>query len=91
MGRYVAFVIGLLFLSSCNPPPVTPPPINTEKQLIMKGREFFFNETFNGNGRTCGTCHPFTNNFTLNAQDIAALPNDDPLFVAEFNPNLIEF
>ncbi|WP_143309385.1 hypothetical protein [Candidatus Entotheonella palauensis] len=48
----------------------------------------FFNETFNGNGRTCGTCHPFTGNFTLNAEDIAALPNDDPLFVAEFNPNL---
>jgi len=51
--------------------------------LINEGRELFFNETFNGNGRTCGTCHPATNNFTLDPAFIASLPADDPLFVAE--------
>ena len=28
-----------------------------EAALIAKGRELFFDETFGGNGRTCGTCH----------------------------------
>jgi len=34
-------------------------------RLIARGEDLFFNETFNGNGRTCGTCHPVENNFTL--------------------------
>lgn len=34
-------------------------------ELINDGRRIFFNETFDGNGRTCGTCHPATNNFAL--------------------------
>ena len=33
-------------------------------KLISQGAELFFEETFNGNGRTCGTCHPASNNFT---------------------------
>ncbi len=45
-------------------------------------------ETFDGNGRTCGTCHPATNNFTLDPAFIAKLPKSDPLFVAETNPDL---
>ena len=45
---------------------------------------------FNGNGRTCGTCHPADNNFTIDPEFIAALPDDDPLFVAEFVPALAE-
>ncbi|MGH8660924.1 MAG: hypothetical protein ACREUB_04080 [Burkholderiales bacterium] len=48
----------------------------------------FFNETFGGNGRTCGTCHPARNNFALDPAFIATLPPTDPLFVAEFNPDL---
>src|SRR5712691_11572588 len=56
--------------------------------LIAKGRDIFFNETFNGNGRTCGSCHPEQNNFTLDPEFIATLPKDDPLFVAEFNEAL---
>ncbi|MCI0336164.1 MAG: hypothetical protein L0226_01190 [Acidobacteria bacterium] len=62
----------------------------TQSELIAKGKELFFNETFNGNGRTCGTCHPAENNFTLDAAFIATLPPTDPLFVAEFNPALKE-
>lgn len=50
---------------------------------INRGRELFFNETFNGNGRTCGTCHPAENNFTIDPEFIATLPDDSPLFVAE--------
>lgn len=69
---------------------VPPPPLTPQEKLVAKGREIFFNETFNGNGRTCGTCHPAENNFTLDPAFIATLPNSDPLFVAEFNPSLEE-
>lgn len=58
--------------------------------LINQGRELFFNETFGGNGRTCGTCHPEENNFTIDPKFIATLPDNDPLFVAEFIPALSE-
>jgi len=75
----------LLLLSSCTPPPPAPKP---EEALIAKGKEIFFNETFNGNGRTCGTCHPESDNFTIDPAFIATLPDDDPLFVAEFIPAL---
>ncbi len=57
-------------------------------QLVARGERIFFNETFAGNGRTCGTCHPAENNFTIDPQFIATLPDTDPLFVAELNPNL---
>jgi cytochrome c peroxidase len=56
--------------------------------LIANGERLFFNETFEGNGRACGTCHRAENNFTIDAKFIATLPPDDPLFVAEFTPDL---
>jgi cytochrome c553 len=55
---------------------------------ITAGRTLFFEETFAGNGRTCGTCHPAENNFTIDPDFIATLSSDDPLFVAEFVPEL---
>jgi cytochrome c peroxidase len=58
--------------------------------LISQGARLFFEETFNGNGRTCGTCHPASRNFTIDAAFIATLPLNDPLFVAEFNPLLAQ-
>jgi len=58
--------------------------------LIAKGRQIFFNETFGGNGRTCGTCHHAENNFTIDPAFIATLPPNDPLFVGEFIPDLGE-
>ena len=64
------------------------PPPDPQAALIAKGRRIFFNETFAGNGRTCGTCHPEQNNFTIDPAFIATLPKGDPLFVAEFNPAL---
>jgi len=36
-----------------------------------------------GNGRTCGTCHPAQNNFTIDKPFVDTLPATDPLFVAE--------
>jgi len=79
-------VLGLIMLSTCQSIPKPPP--GSEEALIERGRDIFFNETFNGNGRTCGTCHPAENNLTIDPTFIATLPDDDPLFVAEFNPDL---
>lgn len=47
--------------------------------LVERGRELFFDETFGGNGRTCGTCHPAPT-MVLTPADIARLPADDPFF-----------
>ncbi|MDQ3776019.1 MAG: hypothetical protein M3461_17515 [Pseudomonadota bacterium] len=79
-----AALIGLITLSACAPPEPTP----AGDPLVAKGRELFFKETFDGNGRTCGTCHRAENNLTIDAAFIASLPNNDPLFVAENNPDL---
>jgi len=57
---------------------------------VAEGRKLFHQETFNGNGRTCGTCHRADNNFTIDPNYIAQLPPDDKLFVAETDPNLAE-
>jgi cytochrome c peroxidase len=57
-------------------------------KLIAQGRQIFLKEKFNGNGRSCGTCHVETNNFTIDPEFIATLPPTDPLFVAETNPAL---
>src|SRR5215207_10538552 len=56
--------------------------------LIDQGRWIFFNETFGGNGRTCGTCHPAENNYTIDPAYISKLPANNPLFVAEYNQAL---
>jgi hypothetical protein len=79
-------LLGVILLAGCVSVPEPAP--DRQSQLIAKGREIFFNETFNGNGRRCGTCHPSENNFTIDPAFIATLPPNDPLFVAEFNPDL---
>jgi hypothetical protein len=56
--------------------------------LINQGRTLFFSEQFNGNGRTCGTCHREDENLAISPEFIATLPANDALFVAEFDPNL---
>lgn len=57
--------------------------------LVERGRRLFFEETFGGNGRTCGTCHP-TPTLVLTPADIAALPPDDPFFAGtmDFDPEM---
>ena len=47
------------------------------------GADIFFRQNFNGNGRTCGSCHRVERNFTIDAPFIARLPASDPLFIAE--------
>ena len=47
------------------------------------GADIFFKENFNGNGRTCGSCHRIERNFTIDPTFINRLPNSDPLFIAE--------
>lgn len=57
---------------------------------VCVGAELFFRGTFGGNGRSCGTCHPAANNYTIDPAFIAALPESDPLFVAEHGVGLDE-
>lgn len=71
-----------LMIAACSRP--TPAP----ESLIDKGERLFLNETFAGNGRTCGTCHRPEDNFGLSPAFIARLPADDALFVAERNADL---
>ena len=59
-------------------------------QRLCAGADIFFNETFAGNGRTCGTCHSASNNTTLDVPFIDTLPESDPLFVFETVPALFE-
>jgi len=84
MKAIVISLFAVILLPACIPPPAPVP----KDELVAKGRAIFFEETFNGNGRTCGSCHPAENNFTIDPAFIARLADDDPLFVAEFNPAL---
>ena len=59
-----------------------------EDPLVAAGRTLFFEGTFGGNGRTCGTCHRLANNMALDLSVIDTLPATDFLFVAEFNNDL---
>jgi mono/diheme cytochrome c family protein len=82
----VAALLGCIeAVTGCPTPPPPEPPTPEER-----GRALFFNETFNGNGRTCATCHREEDNFGLSPTFIATLPDDDPLFVAETVPDLAE-
>jgi hypothetical protein len=65
-----------------------PNPTTPLQLSITRGRQSFFNETFNGNGRTCGTCHRENGNLTIDPEFIEDLAPNDPLFVAEFVPAL---
>jgi cytochrome c553 len=82
--------VGGLLLAIVAPVPQDPPIVFIEDldALIARGEDLFFNGTFAGNGRTCGTCHDAENNLTIDPPFIAGLPDDDPLFVAEFIPAL---
>jgi len=62
--------------------------VETTDQLVGRGAQLFFNETFGGNGRTCGTCHRAENNLTIDPTFIKTLPPSDPLFVFKTNPAL---
>lgn len=84
--RFVYSVLGIAFAISagCQVLPEPPP----EVQLIQEGERIFFEETFSGNGRTCGTCHRAEDNFALSPAFVATLDPSDALFVSERNPDL---
>ncbi len=86
--KYFQILLVILFITACYSSLKLPPA--PKDLLVAKGRELFFNETFGGNGRTCGTCHRAENNFTIDPSFIATLPASDALFVAEFNAELKE-
>ena len=75
------FIAAAVLVTSCQ---TTPPPA-PEDPLVLQGEDLFFNETFSGNGRTCGACHRAEDNFGISPAFVATLPDDDPLFVAESN------
>ena len=83
----VSLLAPMAFVVCSGAPPPSP---ERPSVLIARGERIFFGETFGGNGRTCGTCHRAEENFGLGPALIATLPDDDPLFVAEFNPDLRE-
>ena len=76
----------LLRMLLCSTSAVFTAPAHSD--LVSKGRRLFFNETFDGNGRTCATCHRQERNFSIDPTFIATLPDTDALFVAEFIPAL---
>ena len=86
LGLLISAAAVILALGSCEVMP--PSPMDPQAALIAKGEQIFFNETFNGNGRTCGTCHRAEDNFAISPGFIATLPPTDPLFVSETNPAL---
>jgi len=47
---------------------------------VMRGSRLFFEETFAGNGRTCGTCHVAEDNLQIELATVRALPQDAPFF-----------
>lgn len=55
---------------------------------VCVGAELFFRDDFGGNGRSCSSCHPVANNYTIDPPFIATLPASDPLFVNEQIPAL---
>lgn len=48
---------------------------------INRGEALFVSETFDGNGRTCATCHTPAESFSISPATIRSLPPTDPLFV----------
>lgn len=67
-GCYIALFISLFLLLPACKKPSQPA---SEPTLVEKGEQIFLNETFGGNGRTCGTCHRQTDNFGLSPAFIA--------------------
>lgn len=81
----------------------SPEPVNLEgaratlaaESLVAQGGRLFMGETFEGNGRTCATCHAPDNAFGLTPSSVARQfatvdLTADPLFVAERAPSLFD-
>ena len=62
----------MLFASASNAQ-MTP----EEMALLDEGFRVFTEETFEGNGRTCGTCHLSEEQYNIAPSDIAAMDGDE--------------
>src|SRR5206468_11024337 len=63
---------------------------------VAQGENLFNGETFQGNGRTCGTCHVASLNFALPPSNIQSRFSTvsakfDPLFIGETKPSGFDF
>jgi cytochrome c peroxidase len=59
--------------------------------LVELGDQLFHEETFDGNGRTCATCHDVDQSYGVTPEGIASFFAADPLdalFIAEYDPAL---
>jgi cytochrome c peroxidase len=72
------------------PPYTTDNPFSAaELEAIANGFDLFKNETFDGNGRTCATCHVPDRNYNLALEDFQALSlADQQLVLGGTNPHL---
>lgn len=65
------------------PSPVAAPQTrDCSPELVARGRSLFFEETFAGNGTTCGTCHADADGLALSPATVASRSSTDPLFLA---------
>jgi hypothetical protein len=53
---------------------------------VCRGANIFFRGGFDGNGRTCGSCHRVEDSYTISTEFIGALPPEDGLFAPEQQP-----
>ncbi|MBM3222290.1 MAG: hypothetical protein FJZ47_00590 [Candidatus Tectomicrobia bacterium] len=88
MSRWPGLILLMTWISVVLTP--TPATARDEAQeaLIATGARLFFTATFNGNGRTCATCHRRERSFALDPAFIVTLPATDPLFVTDALPAL---
>jgi cytochrome c peroxidase len=63
-------------------PAAAPEARGCDPALAAEGRRLFFEETFDGNGTTCGTCHDEADALALSPATVASRPASDPLFLA---------
>jgi cytochrome c peroxidase len=77
-------LICVLLLIGCAPPDVAATPEDltlSELQQFLRGRDLFLHETFDGNDRTCSSCHfrrELGDNFDFTPADAQALFAEDP-------------
>ena len=64
-----SIAIGVAAIVACHS--IVPSPPDPQQKLVARGERIFFEETFEGNGRTCGTCHRAEDNFGLTPAFIA--------------------
>lgn len=79
--RFAALSVGLLLSCSIYAEPIT----QQEAELIDEGFRIFNEETFEGNGRTCGTCHVPSQQYSISPEFIKKLKGEEKDLVLATN------